>query len=114
MPKAKNGRIQLEDELEVGLPDGTVVRLRPGPYRKGIAIVPLTPEEAGPSPGKGGRKPRPSTVRLRGRLQKDLEQDAIGKPREYVEWLMGIDPDLSLASARQIVYRERRLALEGE
>jgi hypothetical protein len=116
---ASPGRIRLEKELEVELPAGSVVKLRPGPYKKGIAVVPISSGGAGPNAngtggGRSGRKPRAGTVRLRGRLQKDVQQSSVQKPKVYVEWLMGIDPGLSVSSARQIVYRERRIALEGE
>ena len=111
-------RIELTGNLELALPDGTVVRIRPGPYGKGISVVPLlprAPRAGGARPGgaKRGRKPRPSTVKLREKLARDVKADNVKAPRDYVKWLLQQDDDVGLATARQVVYRERRAALEA-
>lgn len=98
------------------LRDGSLVRIAPGPYGKGIAVVPLparangrgrrpagdTPRE----PGKRGRKPRASTVALREKLEKDHKGGRISDPPVYVKWLIEKDDEVGLPMARTVVYRE--------
>lgn len=105
-------RIKLEDSLELELPDGSVVRVQPGPYKKGISVVPLSHGTLPAGDGKRGRKPRPGTVKLRTRLAKDAEAGNVAPAKDYVKWLLAEDPEISLSVARQVVYRERRLVLE--
>ncbi len=107
-----NEPIKLTDGMVVELPDGSRVRLRPGPYGKGIAIIPLggsrkaTP---GPrTPGQRGRRPRPGTTALREQLARDVKSGKLKDNQHYVKWVLSRDDGLSLAVARQIVYRERR------
>ncbi len=116
-------RIELTDNLELVLPDGTAVRVRPGPYGKGISVIPVVSRNprsatsrgpAGNGTGKRGRKPRASTVKLREKLARDHSSDAVKEPKAYVKWLIQQDDEISLATARQVVYRERRAVLEGE
>lgn len=103
-------RLVLDHDIEVELKDGSIWRIRPGPYGKGLSIIP------GPSPGEGsgqrGRKPRPGTIKLRARLEKDSQKGQLRDAAHYVKWMLKQDPDVGLATARQIVYRERRSALE--
>ncbi len=115
-------RIELTDNLELVLPDGSAVRVRPGPYGKGISVIPVLPRlprtpstRRGPSSGGGkrGRKPRASTVKLREKLAKDHGTGGVKEPKSYVKWLIQQDTDISLATARQVVYRERRSILEN-
>lgn len=114
-------RIELTDTIELVLGDGSVVKVRPGPYGKGISVIPVppAPPKRGGVPrkpgggGPRGRKPRPSTVKLRERLAKDAAKGNVDKAPVYVKWVLSIDPDISLATARQVVYRERRAALEA-
>ncbi len=104
--------IKLTDGMLIELPDGTRVRLRPGPYGKGIAIIHVasggkTP--AGPRvPGQRGRRPRPGTTALREQLARDAKARKLKDNQHYVRWVLARDDGLSLAVARQIVYRERR------
>lgn len=103
----------LKSPMVLQLRDGSLVRVAPGPYGKGIAIVPLTP--AAPTstatpvvrePGKRGRKPRPSTLALRERLDADHKAGKLRDPPSYVKWLIDKDDDIGLPMARTIVYRE--------
>lgn len=109
-------RIQLTDRIEVELRDGTIVRISPGPYGKGISVVPVLPRgarlPANPrngvphEPGKRGRKPRPSTVALRERLDSDSKAGKLREPPQYVRWLIDKDAGVGLPMARTVVYRE--------
>ncbi len=97
--------------LDLLLPDGSAVRVRPGPYGKGIAVVQVRPHASSDNlsgDGRPGRKPRASTVKLREKLRADKEKGALQSNPYYVRWLLGIDPTVSLAVARQTVYRERK------
>lgn len=97
------------------LRDGSLVRIAPGPYGKGVAVVPLnargqTPRKAAPDaarePGKRGRKPRASTVQLREKLDKDHKGGKLLDPPTYVKWLVDRDDEVGLPMARTVVYRE--------
>ncbi len=98
------------------LRDGSLVRIAPGPYGKGIAVVPIVPRSNGRSPrqassgprepGKRGRKPRPSTVKLREKLEKDHKTGKLSDPPVYVKWLINEDEEVGLPMARTVVYRE--------
>lgn len=70
---------------------------------------PASPVAATPSvrePGKRGRKPRPSTIALRERLDVDHKAGKLRDPPTYVKWLIDRDDDIGLPMARTIVYRE--------
>lgn len=96
------------------LRDGSLVRIAPGPYGKGVAVVPLPAKANGRrrasnaprEPGKRGRKPRPSTVALREKLEKDHKGGKIAPPPVYVKWLIEKDEEVGLPMARTVVYRE--------
>lgn len=106
-------RITLDGALELELPDGAVVRVQPGPYKKGISVVPIQHGTGAPAGnGKRGRKPRPGTVKLRAKLAKDAKGNKVRPAKDYVKWLLSEDPEISLSVARQVVYRERRAVLE--
>lgn len=102
--------------LLLQLRDGSLVRIAPGPYGKGIALVPLAARTsgrgkrdgaAGPrEPGKRGRKPRPSTVRLREKLEREHKSGKLADPPTYVKWLINEDEEVGLPMARTVVYRE--------
>lgn len=98
-------RIDVQGEIELGMPDGSVYRVRPGPHGKGITLVQSTRREGS---GLRGRKPRPGTVKLRERLARDAQKDNVREAAHYVRWMVKQDPEVDLATARQIVYRERR------
>lgn len=103
--------IPVDSGIHLRLPNGERYFVRPGPYGKGIAVVPVegpTAKPKGPSTGKRGRKPRESTVKLRKRLERDADKGRLGDNRQYVKWLLDNDDTISLAVARQVVYRERR------
>lgn len=107
-------RIRLEGAMELELPDGSIVRVQPGPYRKGISMVPLTGGSRSPlGSGKRGRKPRPGTLKLRTKLSHDAKSGKLGPAKNYVKWLLQEDPDIQLSVARQVVYRERRSVLDS-
>ena len=112
MPQKTSDVIQLRDPIVLELPDGNRVRVRVGPYGKGVAIVPLEnghTASPGPSrPGQRGRRPRPGTVALREQLERDAKAKRLKDNQHYVKWILQRDEGLSLAVARQIVYRERR------
>lgn len=112
MAKADDGVISIKDSIVVELPDGSRMRIRPGPYGKGIAVIPLSDGQAatsGPAvPGQRGRRPRPGTVALREQLTRDAKAKRLKDNQHYVKWILARDDGLSLAVARQIVYRERR------
>jgi hypothetical protein len=97
------------------LRDGSLVRIAPGPYGKGIAVVPLSGRGSGSKrpansvprePGKRGRKPRASTVALRERLEVDHKGGKLKEPPVYVKWLIDKDEEVGLPMARTVVYRE--------
>ena len=107
----------LTGPLVLQLRDGSLVRVAPGPYGKGLAVVPLPgnggaargkrPAQDGPrEPGKRGRKPRASTVALRERLEKDHKAGKLLDPPVYVKWLIEKDEEVGLPMARTVVYRE--------
>ena len=106
----------LTGPLVLQLRDGSLVRIAPGPYGKGVAVVPL-PSKGGarPSraasdgprePGKRGRKPRPSTVKLREKLEREHKAGKLSQPPVYVKWLIDQDEEVGLPMARTVVYRE--------
>jgi hypothetical protein len=108
-PLALNGPILLQ------LKDGSQVRIAPGPYGKGVAGVPLPPQSTkptraprprGPTGAPRGRKPRPSTVALREKLEKDHKAGKLLDPPQYVKWLIDKDEEIGLPMARTVVYRE--------
>lgn len=107
-------QMELTGPMELLLTDGSVVRIQPGPYGKGVSVVPVSLKKptTGVGSGKRGRKPRPSTVKLRKKLDRDANRGAIKPAPEYVRWLTSEDDTISLAVARQVVYRERRAALD--
>ncbi len=113
--------IELTDTLEVVLKDGAKYHIKPGPYGKGLSVVPILPKiyhSRNPYKADGGgdgrgRPPRPSTLELREKLKADGEAGAIHPTGHYLEWLLEKDDDLAEATARSIVYRERRAALEA-
>ncbi len=107
----------LEGRLEIALPDGSLYQIAAGPYKKGIAVIPLRlrpkgkpgrPRKApGPHvPGKRGRKPRPSTVWLREKLEADKKAKNVRDGPFYVKWLIEKDTKIGLPFARAVVYRE--------
>ncbi len=103
--------VRLQGPIVLELPDGSRVRVRPGPYGKGIAIVPLENGQRASlprQPGVRGRRPRPGTVALREQLSRDAKAGKLKENPHYVKWILQRDEGLSLAVARQIVYRERR------
>lgn len=102
---ADRQRIDVHEEIELRMPDGSVYRVRPGPHRKGIALVQATRQDRS---GQRGRKPRPGTVKLRERLARDAQKGNVRDASDYVKWMVKQDPEVDLATARQIVYRERR------
>jgi len=96
-------------------PDGTELRVAPGPRGRG-ASVSLRPSGAargtggGAGTGRRGRPPRASTVALRNLIQADMQKGNVKPARDYFEWLVRRDPEVAEATARQVVYRELRLA----
>lgn len=97
------------------LRDGSLVRIAPGPYGKGVAVVPLNARgqtvrkptaDLPREPGKRGRKPRASTVQLREKLDKDHKAGKLLDPPVYVKWLVDKDDEVGLPMARTVVYRE--------
>lgn len=116
MPRATSPT-PLTGPLVLQLRDGSMVRIAPGPYGKGIAVVPLgargngngrrrTTHEGPREPGKRGRKPRASTVALREKLEKDHKGGKVSEPPVYVKWLIEKDEEVGLPMARTVVYRE--------
>ncbi len=116
-------RMTLTEPMQLELKDGTIVEIKPGPYGKGVAVVPVIPRQAlrghnpyiesgVPRDGRG-RPPRQSTVELRKMLKDDGEAGAIQPTSHYVEWMLSVDNDVAETTARSIVYRERRAALEA-
>jgi hypothetical protein len=98
-------RVVLHGPLEVELADGSVWTIRPGPYRKGLALA-VVADAAGPQ--TRGRKPRPGTVKLRQRLERDHRHGRLQDARYYFQWLLVEDPTVNQGVARQVVYRELR------
>lgn len=110
-PPMVESPVLLTHQLDIVLPSGESYRLRPGPYGKGIAVAAIpseAPRIATHSTGKRGRKPRASTVALREKLARDVASDRLADNRHYVKWIMQRDDTISLAVARQVVYRERQ------
>lgn len=106
--------VELAGPVDVRLPDGSVYRIRPGPYGKGVAVALLHRTGGVARAGQRGRRPRPSTLALRDRMERDHAKDGTLRPApEYVRWLLARDRDVGLAVARQVVYRERRRLLDG-
>jgi hypothetical protein len=105
--------IKLNGKLELSLPDGSTVRLQPGPYGKGLSVTPVTSRTGtGPRGGAGlGRPPRPGTVELRAMLSKDAAAGHLHPAAHYIEWLSGKEPKAKRASLQQTVYREMRSIL---
>ena len=108
--------VPLTGPLLLQLKDGSVVRIAPGPYGKGVAVVPIptkvprganpTPRRRGPTGAPRGRKPRPSTVWLRDLLEKHQKSGKLLEPPQYVKQLIEKDEDIGLPMARTVVYRE--------
>ena len=108
--------VPLNGPILLQLRDGSVVRIAPGPYGKGVAVVPIpqktprnapaTPRRRGPTGAPRGRKPRPSTVALREKLEQDNKAGKIKEPPQYVKWLIEKDEEIGLPMARTVVYRE--------
>lgn len=105
----------LTTPIVLQLRDGSLVRIAPGPYGKGIAVVPLpgrgaaskrAARDAPREPGKRGRKPRASTVWLRERLERDHKSGKLSEPPVYVKQLIDKDEEVGLPMARTVVYRE--------
>lgn len=71
-----------------------------------------TPSPAGTVRPGPGRPPRVGTAALRTRLEEDVRSGQVAPALEYLEWMMQQDPSIDRATARQIVYRERRRVLE--
>lgn len=96
------------------LRDGSLVRIAPGPYGKGVAVVPISskqprtaaPRRNGEPGGPRGRRPRPSTVALRERLAQDHKSGKLREPPVYIKWLVEQDEQIGLPQARTVVYRE--------
>jgi hypothetical protein len=103
-----SGPTALTGKLDLALPDGSVMRVQPGPYGKGISVTPLTRAAAGHS-GKG-RPPHPSTLALRERMARDKAAGRLRSASEYVAWVSSQDPKAPRAGLQQTVYRELRVA----
>lgn len=112
---ASKERIELKGPLDVALPDGSTVTIRPGPYGKGISLVPrgAATGRANPRTGSGngrGRPPRPSTLELRALLQKDAAGAGLKPAAHYIEWLVAKEPKVGRTTLQQTAYREIRAA----
>jgi hypothetical protein len=95
--------------MVLSLPDGSRVRIQPGPYGRGISVTPLAGGAAATVSKQGkGRPPRPSTLELRARLQQDAASGHLRRAREYVDWVAQRDPKASRQGLQQTVYRELR------
>lgn len=103
-------RIELSDALELVLPDGSVITLKPGPRGKGLSIVQAGASAApGRTGGRGrGRPPRPSTIELRAMLEKDAAAGGVKEASHYIEWLVGQEPKVAPTTLQQTAYREMR------
>lgn len=108
MAKQTTDRVKLTGPLQIELPDGSTVEVRPGPYKKGLAVVPVSDNTGTPQVRGRGRKPRPGTVKLRAKLERDAKADRLQEPTFYFRWLLKEDETISQAVARQVVYRELR------
>ena len=92
------------------------LRAAEGYVRRGFAVVPIpqkasraapaAPRRRGPTGAPRGRKPRPSTVALRERLETDNKAGKLKEPPQYVKWLIEKDEEIGLPMARTVVYRE--------
>lgn len=96
----------LVGKMDLSLPDGSLVRIQPGPYGKGISVTPLGRPSARAA-GKG-RPPRPSTIELRERLAADHAAGRLRAASDYVDWVAARDPKASRTGLQQTVYRELR------
>ncbi|HEX2066125.1 MAG TPA: hypothetical protein VHI93_04860 [Candidatus Thermoplasmatota archaeon] len=96
----------LTGKMDLALPDGSLVRIQPGPYGKGISLTPL-PRSRAEGSGKG-RPPRPSTLDLRQRLAADKAAGKLRPASDYVQWVMARDPGAPRLGVQQTVYRELR------
>ncbi|MEA3204217.1 MAG: hypothetical protein QOI63_1897 [Thermoplasmata archaeon] len=96
----------LTGKMDLALPDGSVLRLQPGPYGKGISVTPLARATPGAS-GKG-RPPRPSTLELRQKVAADKAAGKLRPAGDYVAWVAQRDPQAPRAGLQQTVYRELR------
>ena len=104
--------------MHLELPDGSVVEVRPGPYKKGISVIPVVaPEHAAPAGTEAkstrGRKPRPGTVKLRAKLKRDAKAGRLQDARFYYRWILKEDEGITANVARQVVYRELRAVAEA-
>jgi hypothetical protein len=106
----ETGPLALTGKMDLSLPDGSIVRIQPGPYGKGLSVTPLS--RAAPGASGKGRPPRPSTLELRERLAADKAAGKLRAARDYVEWVSARDPKAPRAGLQQTVYRELR-ALGG-
>ncbi len=107
--------LDLNGPILFQLRDGSMVRVQPGPYGKGVAVVPIpvkqprvdsAPRRKGPTGAPRGRRPRASTVALRERLEQDHKAGKMREPPQYVKWLIEKDEEIGLPMARTVVYRE--------
>ncbi|MFO1532782.1 MAG: hypothetical protein ABR562_03650 [Thermoplasmatota archaeon] len=104
-------RIELTGPMDLALPDGSTVSIRPGPHGKGISIVPQggAPRRAAGGTGRGrGRPPRPSTLELRVMLAKDAAAEGLQQSSHYIDWLVAKEPKVARTTLQQTVYREMR------
>jgi len=109
MAKEKPAPMVLDGKMDLALPDGSLVRIQPGPYGKGISVTPLdNPGGRGSSRRGKGRPPRASTLELRERLAADHAAGKLRAARDYVDWVAERDPQASRAGLQQTVYRELR------
>lgn len=116
----KASRIELKGPTEIALPDGSVWRAQPGPYGKGISLVPLGNNGAkvasrATANGRGrGRPPNPSTDQLRVMLRKDAAAGKLHEASHYIDWLSGIEKKAKATTIQQTVYRELRQVRGGK
>lgn len=108
MNTGQKQRIQLDGAVEIELPDGSLYEVRPGPYRKGVAVVAISNKtDDARSPG---RQPRAGTVKLRDKLARDAAAGRLHDAPFYYRWILKEDDTISQAVARQVVYRELKRA----
>jgi len=110
---APKERMELTGPVDVGLPDGSTVTIRPGPYGKGLSVIPRASRGARSVPrragtGSRGRPPRPSTLELRTMLQKDAAGAGLKPAIHYIEWLVAKEPKVTRTTLQQTAYREIR------